>query len=46
MNAFVQSVASNFTAALRLLEAALRDCPDELWATDLWPEIFKYHPEW
>src|SRR5215216_4069615 len=37
-NAFVQSVAHNFEQALRLMEAALTDCPDELWQTDLWPD--------
>lgn len=37
-NVFVQSVAKNFDEALRLLEAALIDCPDELWETDLWPD--------
>jgi hypothetical protein len=37
-NVFVQSVASNVEEALRLMEAALRDCPDELWETDLWPD--------
>jgi hypothetical protein len=31
------SVARNFENALRLMEAALTDCPDELWETDLWP---------
>jgi hypothetical protein len=36
-NPFVQSVASNFEEALRLMEAALTDCPDHLWETDLWP---------
>ena len=35
---FVQSMAGNFEQALRLMEAALTDCPDELWATDLWPD--------
>lgn len=35
---FVYSMASNFDAALRLLEAALTDCPDGLWEVDLWPE--------
>ena len=38
MNPFVQSIASNFEEALRLMEAALMDCPDELWETDLWPD--------
>jgi hypothetical protein len=37
-NPFVQSVASNFEEALRLMEAALTDCPDDLWETDLWPD--------
>jgi hypothetical protein len=31
-------MASNFDVAMRLMEAALTDCPDELWATDLWPD--------
>jgi hypothetical protein len=31
------SIAGNFESALRLLEAALADCPDGLWETDLWP---------
>lgn len=37
-NPFVQSLARNFETALRLLEAALQDCPDGLWETDLWPD--------
>ena len=37
-NAFVQSMAHNFEQALRLIEAALTDCPDDLWQTDLWPD--------
>jgi DinB superfamily len=37
-NPFGQSMASNFEDALRLLEAALADCPDYLWETDLWPD--------
>jgi len=37
-NPFVQSMASNFDQALRLMEAALVDCPDDLWKTDLWPD--------
>jgi hypothetical protein len=37
-NPFVQSMASNFEKALRLMEAALSDCPDDLWETDLWPD--------
>jgi hypothetical protein len=30
-------MARNFKEALRLMEAALRDCPDDLWEKDLWP---------
>jgi len=37
-NPFVQSMAHNFEQALRLMEAALTDCPDDLWQTDLWPD--------
>lgn len=32
---FALSLASTFDAALRLMEAALTDCPDDLWLTDL-----------
>jgi hypothetical protein len=35
---FVLSMSTNFDQALRLLAAALADCPDELWAVDLWPD--------
>jgi hypothetical protein len=35
---FVKSLAKNFEEALTALEHALIDCPDELWATDLWPD--------
>lgn len=41
---FVQSIASNFDEALRLMEAALTDCPDELWETDLWPDEARTGP--
>jgi len=34
----VLSMASNFEEALRLMEAALADCPENLWRTDLWPD--------
>jgi hypothetical protein len=34
----VLSLASNFDEALRLMEAALADCPDDLWERDLWPQ--------
>lgn len=37
-NPFVQSMASNFEEALRLMEAALTDCPADLWERDLWPD--------
>jgi hypothetical protein len=33
-NVFVQSMAHNFEQALRLMEAALTDCPDHLWRAD------------
>ena len=33
----MQSTAQNFEEALRLMEAALTDCPDDLWRADLWP---------
>jgi hypothetical protein len=35
---FVQSMARNFEEALQLMQAALTDCPDGLWETDLWPD--------
>jgi hypothetical protein len=38
VNVYVQSMAHNFTTALPLMEAALTDCPDSLWQTDLWPD--------
>jgi hypothetical protein len=31
-------MASNFDQALRLMDAATMDCPDELWERDLWPD--------
>jgi DinB superfamily len=34
----VQGIARNFEQALRLMEAALTDCPDSLWEKDLWPD--------
>jgi hypothetical protein len=34
----VQGIARNFEEALRLLDAALNDCPDDLWTQDLWPD--------
>jgi hypothetical protein len=34
----VQSFANNFEQSLRLMAAALTDCPDDLWETDLWPD--------
>jgi hypothetical protein len=37
-NAFIQSMADNFEQALRLMNAALIDCPDEMWQKDLWPD--------
>jgi len=37
-NPLVQSIANNFEEALGLMKAALTDCPDVLWETDLWPD--------
>jgi hypothetical protein len=37
-NPFVQSLESNFDCAFRLMQAALTDCPDVMWETDLWPD--------
>ena len=34
---FVQNLANTFDVALRLMGAALTDCTDDLWQTDLWP---------
>ena len=31
-------MARNFEEALRLMEAALTDCPEDLWEKDLWPD--------
>lgn len=36
--AFAHALIRNFGDALRMLEAAVRDCPDALWETDLWPD--------
>jgi hypothetical protein len=36
-NPFVQSMASNFDQALGLMEAAVTDCPTEIWEMDMWP---------
>lgn len=35
---FVQMLGDQYRYALNLLGNALRDCPDRLWETDLWPE--------
>lgn len=37
-NTYLQSLTHNFEGALGLMEAALADCPEGLWQTDLWPE--------
>ena len=34
----MQGVASNFDQALRLMRAALTDCPSDIWEKDLWPD--------
>lgn len=38
MNAAAESLTHNFTTALRLMDAALADCPQHLWQSDLWPD--------
>lgn len=38
MTPFAQSLQSNFDEALRLLSAAITDCPAELWVVDLWAD--------
>ena len=38
VNPLVESLERNFEQALRLMEAAISDCPDTLWESDLWPE--------
>jgi hypothetical protein len=43
-SAFVLSLGRNFEDALRLMEAALTDCPDGLWETDLWPDEAPVRP--
>jgi hypothetical protein len=37
-NSLMQSIARNFEEALRLMNAAITDCPDSLWEQDLWPD--------
>jgi hypothetical protein len=37
-NPLVLSMNRNFDEALRLMKAALTDCPDILWEKDLWPD--------
>lgn len=41
---FAKSLASTFDIALRLMEAALADCTDDLWRTDLWPDEARTAP--
>lgn len=36
-SALVQGMARNFEDALRMMEAAVTDCAEALWETDLWP---------
>jgi hypothetical protein len=38
VNPFVQTMSQNFEQALRLMDVALTDCPEDLWTTDLWPD--------
>ena len=34
----MQTLDHNFASALALMEAAILDCPDQLWRVDLWPQ--------
>jgi hypothetical protein len=34
----VQGIARNFEEALQLMRAAITDCPEFLWESDLWPD--------
>jgi hypothetical protein len=43
-NPLIESISRNFKEALRLLDAALTDCPDDLWTTDLWPDQASTNP--
>lgn len=38
IDVFVQSMTHNYAHALGVLEAAISDCPDDLWETDMWPD--------
>jgi hypothetical protein len=42
--ALVTGITRNFDSALRLMGAALTDCPEALWETDLWPVDTTAHP--
>jgi hypothetical protein len=44
-NALVQTLEHNFASALELMEAMIRDCPEDLWQTDLWPTEAPTTPE-
>lgn len=43
---FVQSLGAGFEHALRMLEAAIEDCPDDLWQGDLWPDAPTGPTDW
>jgi hypothetical protein len=36
-NVLAQTLKHTFASALALMEAAILDCPEDLWQTDLWP---------
>lgn len=40
----MESLQSSFDVALRLMAAALADCTDEMWQTDLWPDEARTGP--
>lgn len=37
-NPFVVALAGQYNAALKMMEDAVRDCPDAMWQVDLWPD--------
>lgn len=40
----MKSLERSFEVALRLMEAALADCTDDVWRTDLWPDEARTGP--
>jgi hypothetical protein len=44
--AFLQMLGDQYRYALDLMGNVLGDCPDSLWATDLWPDEAPAGPAW